>query len=814
MEKHYNFSDIEKKIRQLWQQDGTYTLDKNSKKPTYSIDTPPPTVSGTLHIGHMFSYTQTDIIARYKRMSGYNVFYPFGFDDNGLPTERYVEKKLGVSGYKMGRSAFIETCLQECQGVEEKFKDLWQNMGLSVDWHYVYSTISQESRKISQESFLQLLEKNYVYRKHEPALYCTTCYTSVAQAELDDAEQASTFNDIVFKRADGTELVIGTTRPELLPSCVALLYNPNDMRYQHLQGQQAIVPLYNFNVPILADEGVEIEKGTGLVMCCTFGDKKDVEWYKKFKLPYKESIGRDGRWKEHTGPLAGLKAKEARTKILELLKEEGLLKHQKEITHSVNIHERCKRDIEIIEIPQWFVKILEYKQEFIKLADEINWYPAYMKSRYINWVENIGWDWCISRQRFFGIPFPIWYCQDCSQMIIPTREQLPVDPQETKPASCACGSSNIIADTDVMDTWNTSSVTPFICASMVQNNDETVFNNKNNFMPMGMRPQAHDIIRTWAFYTIVKSWMHLGIKPWNDIVISGHVLAAGKEKISKSKGNDPVAPENLLANHPADAIRFWTASGSLGQDIAFSDTQLKIGGKLTTKLWNAFKFCKEHIDGSVQQPQQLGLPNEWIMHQLQETFQQYARYFETNEFGLALTCVEKFFWTDFCDNYVEIIKNQLFNPELYTQEEVAATKWTLSTVGFTILQMYAPYMPFITEELYQQVYKDIQKTNSIHTTEFNVSREEYPRAQQQMNYILTIVEKVRKLKTEHQLSLKTDINTLTIAASNEAVNVINNNLPLIKGITRAQHITVAALVNKVDALEIMSETIQAHIAID
>src|SRR5579863_9458982 len=379
MEKRYDHQLCEAAAQQQWETNKTYAME-NNPGPLFSIDTPPPTVSGTLHIGHIFSYTQTDIIARYKRMNGYSVFYPFGFDDNGLPTERYVEKKRNVRGHEMSRSEFIALCTQESHEAAEIFKKLWQKMGLSADWSETYSTISDDSRKISQESFIELFNKDYVYRKQEPALYCTTCRTSVAQAELDDQELASSFNDILFKDSDGNDLTIATTRPELLPACVAVLYNPADIRYTHLHGKKAIVPLFGQSVPLLPDELVSIEKGSGLVMVCTFGDKTDIIWYKKHNLPYLQVIGFDGKCTENAGFLQGLPVAAARIAIIDKLKENNLLYAQKMITHSVGIHERCKKEIEFIIVPQWFISILTHKKDFLDAADEINWYPQFMKS--------------------------------------------------------------------------------------------------------------------------------------------------------------------------------------------------------------------------------------------------------------------------------------------------------------------------------------------------------------------------------------------------------------------------------------------------
>lgn len=795
MEKQFDHQKYQTQAAQLWEKQQTYAH-TNHQGPLYSVDTPPPTVSGALHIGHIFSYTQTDIIARYKRMSGYTVFYPFGFDDNGLATERFVEKKRGVLAHQMPRSEFIKICLEESHAAEEQFQQLWQKMGLSANWSKTYSTIADNVRKLSQQSFLKLLKKHFIYRAQEPALYCTTCRTSVAQAELDDKQEPGFFNDIVFQDEKGNDLIIGTTRPELLPSCVALLYNPEDTRYQHLKNTFAKVPLFDFEVPVIADEKVEIEKGTGLVMCCTFGDKTDIEWLKKYSLPYKQAIGFDGKFVAATGILAGLKVPQARETILNELKNNNLLIRQQPITHAVNIHERCKKEIEYMMLEQWFMTILDHKKKFIELADQINWYPTYMKSRYVNWVENLSWDWCLSRQRFYGIPFPVWYCIDCNTMLLAQEKDLPIDPQETAfpGGSCTtCSSTNIRPDTDVMDTWNTSSITPYICAQL-HNNDVDVFeNNSDSFIPMSMRPQAHDIIRTWAFYTIVKSWMHSGTIPWKNIVISGHVLSNEKQKISKSQGNNPLDPDNLLGQHSADAIRYWTASGSLGTDISFSDTQLKIGQRLVTKLWNAYKFVHEHtLSVSLDEPQPIiGAANHWLLHNLSERFAAYNNYFAQHEFSLALHQIEQFFWNDFCDNYLELIKDQLFNGHKYDPALVASTKWCLATVGLRILQLYAAYMPYITEALYQEVYVGRIKTHSIHATKFEKEAFNYSftSSVELMKKINYIIQTIRKLKTEKQLSLKTEVARITVSL-NEMTHAADfeQDLTALKGVTQAQEI--------------------------
>ena len=797
-----------------WQTLGVYKFSTTSKKPIFSIDTPPPTVSGSLHIGHVFSYTQTDIIARFKKLSGYSVFYPFGCDDNGLPTEKFVEKKTGISPFKVGRSEFIKLCEKEVLPVEEQFKKLWQKLGFSIDWNLLYTTISPTVRKISQLSFIRLYKQNDIYRKEDPALYCVSCQTTVAQAELDDIEKPSVFYTITFKDKDNNNLAIATTRPELLPSCVALLCHPEDKRFKHLIGQKVKTAYYNQEVPVIADTKVLMDKGTGLVMCCTFGDKTDIEWYREHKLAYKPAFDKYGKWLPETGELAGLKTKQAREKIVELLKENKLILEEKPISHSVNVHERCKNDIEYLIIPQWFLEIIKHKEDLLKVADTIEWQPTFMKSRYINWVENLSWDWCLSRQRFFGIPFPVWHCTKCHEVILAKEDQLPIDPQEIGIIKCNKCGSDATPDTDVMDTWNTSSLTPQICNQLFAPNVD-VFDiaNTNDFIPMSMRPQAHDIIRTWAFYTIIKSWLHFKKAPWNTITISGHVLSSQKDKISKSQGNTPTDPEKLLTTYPADVIRYWTASGSLGHDMAFSETQFKIGQKLLTKIWNAFKFIKEHChDSSLTNIGKLDTANSYILDRISETFKNYNNALNKSEFGLALERIENCFWKDFCDNHLEIVKDQLFNPDKYNPETVATTKSVLLKSGLQILQMYAPYVPFITESIFTEIYAAKIDQKSIHLTTFSEIQQEYKdeSAVNKMATLQQVIDKVRKLKSDNQLSLKTELTQLNI--SNISDDFLKEHENIIKGITKATNIAVTK--STVDSLENIDNNYTATISVE
>jgi valyl-tRNA synthetase len=504
-----------------------------------------------------------------------------------------------------------------------------------------------------------------------------------------------------------------------------------------------------------------------------------------------------GIWKENTGPLAGLRADHARKKIIEVLQAEGLLTEQKKMAHAVNIHERCKQPIEFHVIPQWFIKISEHKQALLDLADIITWKPAYMQARYVDWVENLGWDWCISRQRFYGVPFPVWHCE-CGHVVTAPSEALPIDPTESPypGGSCpSCGGSNLHGETDVMDTWNISSLTPFLN----QTSEPTVQ------LPMSLRPQAHDIIRTWAFYTIVKSYFATGGKPWDNIVISGHVTQ-GSGKLSKSTGGGKLTPESLLATYSADAIRYWTAKGAPGVDTAFSEEQLKNGGRLLTKLWNAFRFVREHLADVPTAPDSYDTVNAWLHKRMQSTIAQYEKQFASFDYAHALDTVEQFFWHDFCDNYLEIIKNRLFKPENYSDEQRNATYATLYSVGFQLLKLYAPFVPHVTETLYQLIYQVHEGAPSLHTgntLESAVwaqspqvtapSEEDIQGAAAHMPALLKVIAEVRKLKSELQCSLKTPIRMLTLYNVDEATrSALVENDATLRGVTKADEIILSA----------------------
>lgn len=777
MDQKYDFRKIENELEQMWAHQGIYKYGHGKRGPIFSIDTPPPTVSGKLHIGHVFSYTQAEMIARFKRMQGYDVFYPFGFDDNGLPTERLVERDGKIRAHMLPRSAFREKCLETVDRYEEEFRRLWQRLGFSVDWSLQYQTISDQTQKISQESFIELAKSHKAYMKESPVLWCTECRTSIAQAELETKECETAFNYLSFETPLGN-LPIATTRPELLAGCVCVFVHPQDSRYQSYVGQQATVPLYGFRIPVLAEETVGMDKGTGAVMCATFGDSADMEWCQKHNLPYKKIILPDGRIQEDIPFIGGMRVKEARAHIIGLLQEKELLEKQETLCHMVAIHERCGKDVEFIPSRQWYIDVLSEKERFLQAADEIRWHPEHMKNRYRIWVENLKWDWCISRQRYFGVPFPVWYCRDCQQPVFAEKSQLPVNPLETRPLGpCACGCDSFVPEEAVFDTWATSSVTPLINAaawekantnegtrkdlSGASSSDET-----SRFLPMSMRSQAHEIIRTWAFYTIVKSLYHTGRIPWRDIMISGYVLAKPGEKISKSKGNAGSSPMALIETHSADAIRYWAAGSKLGTDTFFSEEELKISKRFLHKLYNAARFAilqLEDFTKPARYDQSELLPvDRWILQRVNETTQKAAKLLEDYEIGQARHEIDNLFWRDFCDYYIEIVKERLYQPEKH-----GASQRTSGQIGvyyglLGILKLYAIYTPYMTEYIYQDFYKAHEKELSLHQTLWTTGD-----TQSDIlafgTHLEGVIAQVRKEKSEKQLSMKEPIPKLLIS---------------------------------------------------
>ncbi len=774
-----DFKETEEKIRKFWEKEKVYKFDQKSKKKIYSIDTAPPTVSGKMHIGHAFSYSQQDFIVRFQRMIGKNVFYPFGTDDNGLATERLVEKEKNVQSKRMHRDEFIKLCLDFLKTERPEFIQDWKNIGISSDFDIFYSTIDDHSRKISQWSFLDLYKKNRIYRKDAPAMWCPNCQTGVAQVEVQDKEQDSTFNDILFK-VGGKDLVVATTRPELLPACAAIFYHPTDKRFKSLKGKMAKVPLFDFEVPIMEDARVDPKKGTGIVMCCTFGDQTDMEWQKAYNLPIRMAITSDGRMSDLAGKYQGLKLKETRKKIIEDLKKANLIKGQKPIKHAVNVHERCGVEIEFIKSKQWFVRYLDLKKDLLKWGAEMDWYPLKMKNRYDNWVKGLQWDWLISNQRHFGVAFPVWYCGDCDEVIFAEESKLPVDPLKDKAprSKCPkCKSSNIIPEKDVLNTWFTSSMTPQIAIQLMPKNLQ------KKLFPMDLRSHAHDIITFWLFNTVLKSQLHFGKNPWKKITISGFVTK-NKEKMSKSKGNI-VKPQDVMEQYGADALRFWAASSKLGEDSNYQEKDLVTGRKFVNKLKNATRFVFMNLEGKPKKPKNLEKIDELFLNRLQMIVNSSTASFENYDHSRAKLEIENFFWKLFCDNYLEIVKKRIYQGK---NEEKISAQYTLYQSLLTILKLIAPIMPFVTEEIYQEYFRKYEKIKSIHISDWPKSSEASPEKASNwklLEIILSMISEVRQKKSEAKKSMNSECK---VTLDKRDLNKLGDLVQVIKDVMNIQEL--------------------------
>jgi valyl-tRNA synthetase len=737
---------LERKWSEAWERDGCYEFDRSApRERVFSIDTPPPTVSGSLHVGHVFSYTHTDAVARYQRMRGKAVFYPMGWDDNGLPTERRVQNHFGVrcdptvpydpsfeppaepserEPVSISRPNFVELCLRLTETDEHAFELLWRTLGISVDWSMTYTTIGEHAQRVSQRSFLGLLARGEAYQLEAPTLWDVDFQTAVAQAELEDRERPGAMNRVRFTTTEGADALIETTRPELIPACVALLAHPGDERWRELVGKQALTPLFGTSVPVLTHQLVDPEKGTGLVMVCTFGDLTDVVWWRELGLPVRSVLGPDGRLSEvlwgaagwesqdlerarrEYGELVGRSVNQARKRILELLGEAGeLVGEPMQITRPVKFFEKGERPVEIITSRQWFFRTTAHAEELIARGRALRWHPPHMRARYEDWVNGLTGDWCVSRQRFFGVPFPLWYRLDQSgtvlhdEPLVAGEQQLPIDPSTDVPDGYSAeqrGQPNgFVGDPDVMDTWATSSLTPQIVGHAGEGADQELF---ARVFPMDVRPQAHDIIRTWLFSTILRSQLDYAVLPWRDAAISGWVLDPDRKKMSKSKGN-VVTPMHLLEEFGADAVRYWAASGRPGTDTAFDPKQMKDGRRLAVKLLNASKFALADLPSEGESLS--SALDRAMIARLAEVVAEATSSFEDYDYARALERVERYFWW-YCDYYLELVKGRRYDSgETDAGRAGAASVSRALRRSMSVFQrLLAPFLPFVCEEVW------------------------------------------------------------------------------------------------------------------
>ncbi len=785
---------LEAKWVPVWESTGAYRFNRTkTRDEVYSIDTPPPTVSGSLHIGHVFSFTQTDILARFKRMRGLEVFYPMGWDDNGLPTERRVQNHFGVrcepslpydpefrppekpgkDVLAISRRNFIELCESLTETDEQVFEQLWRQLGLSVDWTMTYQTIGHDSRLISQRAFLRNLERGEAYQAEAPTLWDVSFRTAVAQAELEDRERRGAFHDLAFTGPDGADVVIATTRPELLPACVALVAHPDDERFKPLFGKSVTTPVFGVEVPVVAHHLADPEKGRGIAMVCTFGDTTDVTWWRELRLATRVVLGRDGRFlpdapsgvpAEAYAPLVGKTVHSGREIMVRLLREAGALHGEpRPITHSVKFYEKGDRPLEIVASRQWYLRNggndAAFRAKMLARGEELNWVPKHMRVRYSSWVENLAGDWLISRQRFFGVPIPLWYRldehgePDYDARLLP--DTLPVDPSSDVPPGFTEEQRGVpggfAADPDVMDTWATSSLTPQIVGRWSLDDDLFA-----RVFPMDLRPQAHEIIRTWLFSTAVRAELEHGVLPWRAASIAGWVLDPDRKKMSKSKGN-ATTPVDLLERFGSDAVRYWAASARPGVDTAVDEGQMKVGRRLATKLLNASRFV---LGLGVPSPDAVATEplDRALLASLAVVVEQATAALEALDYARALQVTETFFWT-FCDDYVELVKGRAYGDSGPAGAESAQV--ALVTALSAVLRLFAPFLPFAAEEVWSW-----WQEGSVHRAAWPapVAAGGDPEL---LSLASQVIAAVRRAKTDAKVSMRAAVDTLTVTGPAE-----------------------------------------------
>ncbi len=774
MTEQYNFKETEQSILKFWEKEKIYKFDSKKEKKVYSIDAPPPYASaGHLHVGHALSYTQFEIIARIMRMAGFNVYFAPGYDDNGLPTEKYVEEKLGINKAKTNRAEFRKICLEESKKVESIYTEkVFKRLGHSYDWGLLYQTISPEAQKVSQTAFLKLIKKGECYRAKEPTIWCPYHETALAQAEVEDLNRKTKLNYIEFGVSE--KVLIATTRPEFLASCVGIFVHPDDKRYKRLIGKEIEVPLFNYKVKVIKDETVDPEFGTGIMMVCTFGDNADIEKWKKYKLDLKISIDDKGRLNELGGKYKGLTLHEARETISKDLEKEGRLKKQETLDQTVGSCWRCSTPVEYIVKEQWFINTLKHKKRLLEMGRRVKWHPGFMRTRYENWVKNLGWDWSISRQRYYGVPIPVWYCERCG-ILLPDEKDLPLDPIEVNKKCIKCNKL-AIPEEDVFDTWMTSSNSPEIALRWLENPIQY-----KKLAPMSLRPQSHDIIRTWAFYTILKSYLLFNRIPWKNIIINTFVLDSKGRGMSKSKGN-VVWAEELVEKYGADVFRYWVGGSNLGSDLPFNEQELIAGKRLVTKIWNATKFVfmnLEDFDG--RKPKKLEKIDQLFLEKLNQTTKKAREQYLSYNVSGARKTIEDFFWSMFCDNYLEIVKKRVYNSN--GSRKISA-QYTLYQSLLTLLKLFSPITPFITEEIYQKYFKKREKEKSIHLTNWPEAKGKISPSED-LDLFLKILGKVRQEKSNAKKAMNFEI-VLTIPKKEQ--QIINEMIDDLKGVSNAKSI--------------------------
>lgn len=788
-----------------WQKDNAYRFTCGGTGPDYIIDTPPPYPTGATHMGHVLNWTYIDIIARFKRMKGFNVLFPQGWDCHGLPTEVKVEEIHGIKKGDISREEFRQMCVDLTGKNIMQMKAEMISLGFSQDWSREFVTMTPEYMRKTQLSFLKMYNKGLIYRGIHPVNWCPRCETAIAFAEVEYHENETYLNYLEFQAEAGEKgVLIATTRPELLSACVAIVVHPEDERYRELTGKRLIVPLYGRKVKIITDTEVEPEFGTGAVMICTFGDKTDVLWVNKYKLDIIEAVDEQGIMKDVSGKYAGFTIKECREKIIHDLKDKGYLKKQENVKQNVGLCWRCKTPVEILVKNQWFVAVKRMVEDIKETTGQVKWTPEYMETRLLNWTGSMDWDWCISRQRIFATPVPVWYCSECGKVHVATEDMLPVDPTQDKPEErCECSSGDFTGETDVLDTWMDSSISPLSIAGWP---DESF----KDYYPASLRPQGHDIIRTWAFYTILRCKQLTNKRPFDEIVVNGMVFGEDGHKMSKSRGN-VISTEAVLKDYGADALRLWAANSVPGSDVPFAWKDVKYGYKFIRKFWNAFRFINMHIAGfkiSMSEEeiyQSLNPIDKWILSKLNRTVADVTESIDSYNFANAVGKMQSFIWHDFCDEYIEAVKYRLYSDADELKKSKETAQYTLQTVILTSLKLLAPLTPHFTDEIYQYIGNDEISIHKTFWPEFKAQLVDEV-SEETGKIGVELIREIRRFKSSKGISLSTKLKTLNIYTSDSNLTCIMNELtPDIKGTMRIEDLKVMA--GKPDIKEKVTEII-------
>ncbi|MDD1700971.1 MAG: valine--tRNA ligase [Methanoregula sp.] len=741
--KNYDFAEVEERWRGTWRDEDHY-FDSNSNKPQFVIDTPPPYPTGNFHIGNALNWCYIDFLARYKRMKGFNVMFPQGWDCHGLPTEVKVEELNHITKNDVSREEFRKMCRELTEKNIIQMRLTLRKMAFSIDWSNEYITMMPDYYSKTQLSFLRMLKTGYIYQSEHPVNYCTRCETAIAFAEVAYDERETQLNYFDFH---GIE--IATTRPELLAACVAVAVHPADERYHFQKGSKLIVPLFGHEVPVVKDEAVDPAFGSGAVMICTFGDKQDVHWWKQHNLGLRKAIDRQGKMTEIAGKYKGMNTTECRNAILADMRSKNILKRQEKLAQRVGTCWRCKTPIEILSERQWFVKIKP--DEIQNAAHQITWYPGHMLLRMENWVDQMEWDWCISRQRIFATPIPVWFCKKCGEMVTPADEDLPVDPTMVMPkyACLKCRNREFDGEVDVLDTWMDSSIS-------VLNVTGWDGSGTPPYFPAQIRPQGHDIIRTWAFYTILRSVALTGSKPWEEILINGMVLGEDGFKMSKSRGNI-IVPEEILQKYGADALRQWAAMGAAtGSDIMFNWNDVIAASRFQTKMWNIARFVLIQLkkEGFDQNAPVTALADRWLLVRLSDTIQQVSTAMECYQFDTALKTIREFAWDTLADNYIELVKGRLYAGDTSRKSALLV----LHTAFEAICKMLAPFTPYFAEECYSSLNRDA----SVHRQPWVSFTYDDEAARIEGNMLVQVAAEIRKYKHDTGRALNAPLGKVTI----------------------------------------------------